>query len=194
MGMAASVSTHTAAEGATNVSFNENPAAKDNRIEDIVAMLGEFMPSDPSSPMSPYMQGFVTLRLLLLRQSRTPEEEDLARVMLDSYSSYSTGGRDRSDIAMMLARDCMFMSRTNQPQQSQQQLHPQTQQQQQAPPGMNLGDNMMNGAPQQQQQAGNSAGLSLFGLPSTSLSLQNSPALAPIPLQAPNDTMSIVSS
>jgi hypothetical protein len=82
---------------------------KDRRIDDIVSLLGELMPSDPNSALAPYLSGFMSLRLLLLRSSRSPEEEDHARTMLDSYSSYSQGGRPKADIGVMLARDYMFL-------------------------------------------------------------------------------------
>lgn len=90
---------------------------KDSRIKDVVELLGEFTPSDTSSTLSPYLPGFMSLRLLLLRQSRTDEEEEFVKTMLDSFSSYTAGGRRRSDIALMLARDCMFLSHQQQNQQ-----------------------------------------------------------------------------
>jgi hypothetical protein len=83
---------------------------KDPRVDTVVSLLGEFMPSSPQSPLAPYVPGFMSLRLLLLRQARSPEDEDLVRTMLDSFSSYATGGRQRQDIALMLARDFMFVS------------------------------------------------------------------------------------
>jgi hypothetical protein len=117
----------------------------------------------------------MSLRLLLLRSSHTVEEEELSRTILDSFSSYSAGGRERSDIAVMLARDYMFLS-----------------QQQQQPPFFGLGQGMA-GPAAAAPAPSISSGLSLFGLPSTSSSLQNSPALAPIPVQGSVDYMSIVS-
>jgi len=93
-----------------NVSVSERSSGgKDHRIDEVVSLLGEFMPSDPNSPLAPYINGFMSLRLLLLRPSRSPEEEERVRTMLDSYSSYSQGGRARADIGVMLARDYMFL-------------------------------------------------------------------------------------
>lgn len=82
---------------------------KDPRIDEVVSLLGEYMPSDPVSPLLPFVQGFMSLRLLLLRPSRSEEEEETVHTMLESYLSYSQGGRSRSDIAVMLARDYMFL-------------------------------------------------------------------------------------
>ena len=73
------------------------PKGKDTRIDEVVSLLGEYMPSDPTSSMAPYLSGFMSFRLLALRSSRTMEEEELLNTMLDSYSSYSAGGRARSD-------------------------------------------------------------------------------------------------
>ena len=94
---------------------------RDPRIDDVVSLLGELMPSDPNSPLSPYLSGFMSLRLLLLRSSRNSEEQERARTMLDSYTSYSQGGRSKADIGIMLARDYMFLAQNNQQQAIQQQ-------------------------------------------------------------------------
>jgi hypothetical protein len=145
--------------------------ARDTRIDEVVSLLGEFMPSDPASPVAPYVSGFMSLRLLLLRPSRTAEENELTRTILDSFSSYTAGGRARADIAVMLARDYMFLG------------------QQQHQYGYQAQAMMSSAAP----VPSNSSGLSLFGLPSTSSSLQNSPALTPIPIPGSIDALSIVS-
>jgi len=151
-----------------------DPGKKDPRIDEVIALLGEFMPSDPNSPATNYVSGFMSLRLLLLRQNRNMEDEELVNTILDSYTSYASGGRERVDIAMMLARDYIFLS-----------------QQQQAHTFLGYGSGIM--APSGGQGASSSGGLSLFGLPSTSSSLQNSPALTPIPAPGTVDSMSIVS-
>lgn len=150
---------------------------KDSRIEDLVSLLGEYMPSDPSSPMAPYLSGFMSLRLLLLRPSRSTEDEELIRTMLESFSSYTAGGRTRSDIAVMLARDFIFLNQQQQIQQVQvQQL-----------PFLGIGQNMIPAAPAP-------SGIPLFGLqPTAGSSIQNSPALTPIPVPGTGDAMSIVS-
>jgi len=147
---------------------------RDPRIDDVVSLLGELMPSDPNSPLAPYLPGFMSLRLLLLRSSRSLEEEERARTMLDSYTSYSQGGRSKADIGIMLARDYMFLSQNNtiQPQQPQQQ-QPQQQQQMQAN-FFNLGQ-------------GSSATLSGNSL---EFDIRNSPMLGPL---SANDTLSIIS-
>ncbi|KAL7556839.1 hypothetical protein ACA910_016313 [Epithemia clementina (nom. ined.)] len=148
---------------------------RDPRIESTLSILAEFMPSDAQSSWGPYLPGFMSLRLLLLRQSRTREEDEIVRTMLDSFSSYSGSGRQRQDIAFMLARDFIFMS----------------QQQQQQLPFLSLDGNVM--APSQGSTSA-SSGLSLFGVPPTNNSnFQNSPALAPIPVPGSNDSMSVVS-
>ena len=102
--------------------------------------------------------------------------------MLDSYSSYSAGGRTRSDIAVMLARDFMFLSQQQAPQQHQQ-----------APAAAQ--QNSFLGSGQQNQPTNSSApsGMSVFGLPSIAMNTQNSPALTPIPMPGTADSMSIVS-
>jgi hypothetical protein len=159
-----------------NVSTSvSHETGKDTRVNEVITLLGKFMPSDPQSINSPFLSGFMSLRLLLLRQSRTMEEEELVRTMLDSYSSFYSGGRDGSDIALMLARDFMYLS-GNQPTQNNQYN--------------NMNINMMNSTHQQNASSSNS-GLSLFGLPSIRY-IPNYP-LTPIPTQGSIDGLSIVS-
>lgn len=154
---------------------NEAKNTKDNRIDEVVSLLGQYMPSDPSSQLATYLPGFMSLRLMLLRASRTNEEDELVRTMLSSFASYAGGGgRSKSDIAVMLARDFMFL--TQQAQQSQQ-------------PFLGLGQSMMSLAPANDSQFH-------FGLPSSSstTSFQDSPTLAPIPASCLlTDSLSIVS-
>jgi hypothetical protein len=100
--------------GAVNASARppgEDPAALSSEV---ISMFGEHMPSDPKSPAFAYLQGFMSLRLLLLRQNRTDQEQDLINTMLSSYSSYKAGGRTPADIALMLARDFIFLSQQQQ--------------------------------------------------------------------------------
>jgi hypothetical protein len=145
-------------------------SGKDTRIDEVVSLLGELMPSDPNSTFAPYLSGFMSLRLLLLRPSRSPEEDDLARTMLDSYSSYSHGGRSRTDIGVMLARDFMFLNQ---------------QKAQQPSNFFSVGQSVVN-----PPQAHALSGYSPFGF--SAPDIHNSPTLAPIPIPG-NDSMSIVS-
>ena len=159
------------------------PQGKDDRIAQVIAILGKYMPSDPASPLAPYVSGFMSLRLMLLRPSRTAAEEELVTTMLDSFSSYNAGGREESDIAVMLARDFLFLN-----------------QQPQSHSFLDAGTTSLNQHQPAEEQApaavatnSSSTGLSLFGLPSTSFSPENSPALAPIPAPRSIDGLSIVS-
>lgn len=151
-------------------------SSRDMRIDQVVSILGKYMPSDPFSPLVPYVSGFMTLRLLLLRASRTADEEELVSTMLDSFSSYASGGRDEADIAVMLARDFMFLN-----------------QQPQSHSFFDPSSNHISDAAAPALSSNESSGLSLFGLPPTSFSLENSPALTPIPAPGSIDTLSIVS-
>lgn len=154
------------------------PSSKDERIDEIVSLLGKFMPSDPCSPFAPLVAGFMSLRLMLLRMNRTLEEDELVRTMLDSYTSYALGGREHSDIAFMLARDFMYLTQQQQPTSS---FLDGTQS---FPPSA---------SPAPADSTNLNSGLSVFGLPSTRSSLENSPALTPIPAPRSVDSLSIVS-
>jgi hypothetical protein len=108
------------------------PAPDDPAVltSEVISIFGEHMPSDPSSPSFTYLEGFMSLRLLLLRSSRTDAEQDVVNTILSSYSSYKAGGRTRTDIALMLARDFLFLKQSMQPQQQVATQQMQTMQQQ----------------------------------------------------------------
>ena len=86
--------------------------SKESCIDEIVAILGEHMPSDPTSPLADHIPGFISLRLMLLRASRSEEEEELVDTILGSYSSYKLSGRGSADIAVMLAGDFSFLTQS----------------------------------------------------------------------------------
>ena len=84
-----------------------------NAIHEIVTLLGEEMPSDCTSMSTSHVQALTSLRLLLLRSSRSSKEEETVRTIIGSYSSYSGSGRPRSEIALMLTRDFNFLMETS---------------------------------------------------------------------------------
>merc|ERR1712110_426734 len=82
----------------------------DNRINEIVALLGERMSADPSSHVASHVPGFMAIRLMMLKTSQTDEEKELIRVLVGSYSSYTSAGRTRDEVAILLARDFLFLA------------------------------------------------------------------------------------
>lgn len=127
--------------------------SKDQRIDELVALLGEQMPHDPNSPQATYFQHFMSLRLMLLKPNRSDSEREIEEILLSSFSSYKSSGRENKDIAIMIARDFMFLKQSTQgqvapPQQSPQlssaTSNPNFMQQAQVPQHFQL--------PQQQQQ------------------------------------------
>merc|ERR1711862_860441 len=98
-------STATSNNGSTTPS-----EAIDPRVDAVVSLLGEHIPLDPMSPLASYIPGFISFRLILLQTTWSDHERELVTTLLDSYSSYTASGRLRSDIAVLLARDYMFLS------------------------------------------------------------------------------------
>lgn len=85
------------------------PSGRDPRIDELVALLGEQMPHDPQSPYATHLQHFMSLRLMMLKPTRTKGDKEVEDILLSSYASYKSSGRDRSDIAVMIARDYTFL-------------------------------------------------------------------------------------
>lgn len=83
------------------------------------------MPSDPTTALGKQLRNIMTLRMVLLKTNRTPEEEHLVESTLTLFESYIRAGRSRPDITLMLARDFEFhsqMAMQQQVQQAQQQM------------------------------------------------------------------------
>ena len=79
------------------------------------------MPSDESTPIGQQLHNIMSLRLVLLRRNRGPEEEQLVDSILLLFDSYVKAGRSRADITLMLARDFAFHSPQHQQAQRRQQ-------------------------------------------------------------------------
>ena len=114
------------ATAAANNIDNSPSEPIDSRINAVVSLLGEHIPLDPMSPLGSYVPGFISFRLLLLKTSWSSQERELVTTLLDSYSSYTASGRSRSDIAVLLARDYMFLSQYYNQQPTQHQNNVQT--------------------------------------------------------------------
>jgi len=96
-------------QGISPLSSSDASDTKDS-INQLLSLLGKLMPShDDNLPLQFYIKSLVSLRLLLLRPSRTIEEEELVDLILSSYLSYSKCGRDQNDMILMLAREYIFL-------------------------------------------------------------------------------------
>ncbi|KAL7478046.1 hypothetical protein ACHAW6_003829 [Cyclotella cf. meneghiniana] len=78
--------------------------SKSKQINSLLLILCETIPCDPCQQVHDLM----TLRLLLLRPHRTPEENHLLDTILILFESYMNAGRTRADIATMVVRDFSF--------------------------------------------------------------------------------------
>lgn len=83
--------------------------SKDSRIHEVVSLLGQYMPSDPTSQLASFIPGFMAMRLMMLKPSWTDLEKELVHTLVASYSSYLATGRSKGEVAVLLARDCMFL-------------------------------------------------------------------------------------
>ncbi len=97
-----------APQKSTQGEFNEANIIKSSQIKELISILGENMPSDYSSPLGQQINDMMSLRLVLLKSSRNPEEEQLVDSILLLFSSYLKAGRSRADISQMVTRDYAF--------------------------------------------------------------------------------------
>ena len=88
----------------------QNRNQEDPRAHEVLSLVGEYMPLNSCSPLAAYLPGFTALRLMLMKTNRTPRESEVLGTILGSYSSYVASGRPGSEIAWLLARDCMHLT------------------------------------------------------------------------------------
>ena len=68
-------------------------------------LVSEHIPSDPTSTI---VNTVMTVRMILLKPNRTPEEEQLVDTILVLFESYQSAGRTRPQILELLVRDFNF--------------------------------------------------------------------------------------
>jgi hypothetical protein len=82
----------------------------DHRLDSLILLLTEQIPSNGSSFLASYLPGIISLRLLLLKTSPTDFEKALVETLLNSYLSYMNACRPPRDIAALLVLDFMFLA------------------------------------------------------------------------------------
>lgn len=82
--------------------------SKNNQIISLISLLQENMPSDQFSALGKQLNSIMSLRMILLRPNRSPEEEQLVETILVLYESYVAAGRTRPDITFLVTRDYDF--------------------------------------------------------------------------------------
>ncbi|KAL3826280.1 hypothetical protein ACHAXA_004598 [Cyclostephanos tholiformis] len=79
---------------------------RNKRINNLMVLLHENMPTDLSSPLGAHLNSMMSLRMLLLGCARTEREEELVETMLVLHESYT--GRPSQDVTFLLMRDYEF--------------------------------------------------------------------------------------
>lgn len=105
---------HTLPIATSSNGANVGDTEQEKQINDLVALLGESMPHDQNSPHYSFLSNFMSLRLMLLKPSPTNEEMEQRGTLLSSFASYLSSGRSKIDIAVMIARDFMFLRQQSQ--------------------------------------------------------------------------------
>mmetsp|Transcript_15963 Transcript_15963/g.22740 ORF Transcript_15963/g.22740 Transcript_15963/m.22740 type:complete len:818 (-) Transcript_15963:167-2620(-) len=91
---------------------SKNEECKGKSLNDVIALLGEQLPSSSTTVLSPQHMNMVSLRLFLLSSGRSKEQEETVQTILGSFSSYLSSGRSHKDIATMLSRDFTFLQQS----------------------------------------------------------------------------------
>jgi hypothetical protein len=81
---------------------------KSKRINNLIVLLHENMPTDLSSPLGAHLNSMMSLRMLLLGRARAETEEELVETVLVLHESYIAAGRPGKDVALLVVRDYEF--------------------------------------------------------------------------------------
>lgn len=102
----------------TDAAEKQEGSSPGHNADSLLRLLTELMPTTTNSPLAPYLSGFTSLRMMLLKPIKTQQEGSLVSCVVQSYASYMSTGRPLSDIALLVVRDFMALSQTPQAQQS----------------------------------------------------------------------------
>jgi len=98
-------------EGAPLQANESLPSGEDPRVSELLALIEANMPEDQHSSLAPLLPGIIALRLLLLKPTRSLEENESIDVALNTYESYKIEGRSAADIVGLTSRTFMVMAR-----------------------------------------------------------------------------------
>jgi hypothetical protein len=77
---------------------------------ELLSLICTHMPKDKTDNLAPYLPGFTSLHLLLIKRSKSVRENEMLKSVLASFSSYKLTGQSDSNVAWMTARDYMILS------------------------------------------------------------------------------------
>jgi hypothetical protein len=83
----------------------------DTKVQNLLSLVQLHTPEDKTSPMASFLPGFTSLRLLLQKKSRSSRDDQLVNLALTSYDAYQRSGQNDKDLACMVARDFMLLSK-----------------------------------------------------------------------------------
>lgn len=84
------------------------------RQAELLNLVEAYIPKNKDSPLAFFLPGFTSLRLLLMKQTKSEKESELMQTVISSYTSYKQAGRSDPDVAAMTARDYMLLTRQGQ--------------------------------------------------------------------------------
>jgi hypothetical protein len=77
---------------------------------ELLSLMCTHMPKDKTDALAPYLPGFTSLHLLLMKRSRSARENEMLKTALASFFNYKLAGHSDSNVAWMTARDCMLLT------------------------------------------------------------------------------------
>jgi len=86
------------------------------QANELLTLINEHMPLDKTDSFAPFLPGFTSLNLVLVKRSRSPRENKLLRSALAVFTSHKQAGHSEGDVAWMTARDYMLLSSHRAPQ------------------------------------------------------------------------------
>lgn len=83
------------------------------RVWELMSLVQKYMPESKTAPLAPLLPGFASLRVLLLKSSRTNREKQLLESAVDTFRVHKLTGQSEAEVVCCTARDFMNMTRSH---------------------------------------------------------------------------------
>lgn len=101
--------------GVPSSGSDKSDSQADARVRELMSLVQKYMPESKTAPLAPLLPGFASLRVLLLKNSRTDRERQLLESAVESFRLHKRSAQSEAEVVCCTARDFMNLTRSHAP-------------------------------------------------------------------------------